>query len=89
MSNKLTKKKIDLLIEQVLNEKKAYSIDPDKDVVGRNGMFGNKYKNIEKETGLGDDALKVKIKALANLDKPKKELTVDDFDDAASKHMRS
>jgi hypothetical protein len=66
-------------------EKTKYPIDPDKDVVGKGGMFGTKYKGMKKDTGLDDDALKIKIKALANLDKPKDKLTANDFDDAATK----
>lgn len=77
MSSKLTKDKLDLLIEQVLLEKSKFPFNPETEY---KDIFGNNYRNAEPELG-GEEGVKLKIKALSSQDEPKNSLTPDDFDE--------
>jgi len=77
MSNKLTNKTLDLLIEQVLNEKAKFPFNTDTEF---KDVFGNNYDAAKDELG-DEEKLKVKIKALGSQDEPKDVLDRDDFDE--------
>lgn len=80
MSNKLTSKKLDLLIEQVLMERQKSDFPFNADTEFKD-VFGNKnYDDAKDELG-GEGNLKVKIKALGSQDEPNNLLTPDDFDE--------
>ena len=90
MANKLTSKKLQELImevlsEQVLNEKdqSKYPFDADKEYFnpfGKKTTYKN-YKYAKKDLGGTDRDVQNKIKALAKLDGNKTDLEVKDFDD--------
>ena len=77
MSNKLTNKTLDLLIEQVLMEKARFPFKTDTEF---EDVFGKNYGDAKVALG-GEDKLKVKIKALGSQDEPDNLLTPDDFDE--------
>ena len=76
MSNKLTSKTLDLLIEQVLNEKTTYPFDADSP----ENIFYRKYDDAKAKAG-GENKLQVKINKLAQQDGDTSKVNIDDFDE--------
>ena len=78
MANKLTKDKLDLLIEQVLSEKTNYPFDANNP----EDIFYRNYDDAKDMKGIGGEAgLKDKISALAQQDGLPNKVNVDDFDE--------
>jgi hypothetical protein len=79
MANKLTKEKLKLLIEQVLQEKQKtdYPFDAKSEF---QDIFGNNYRKAKKSLG-GEPELKTKINDLAKQDGLKDKVAADDFDE--------
>ena len=80
MANKLTKEKLNLLIKQVLNEKKAVTDYPFNADTDFKDLFGNNYRKAEKALG-GEPELKKKVKDLAKQDGDEDEIEAEDFDE--------
>lgn len=80
MENKLTKDKLDLLIEQVLNEKIKFDINNDKNSFLSTEYIGGTVKASGTEDLQTDKSVNVATKAIASFRKPADELTDEDFD---------